>query len=261
MPHISKKLKILRFGWMYGITIDSYLRILHLNPEFLGCHPEAREKYLIYPSIFCTFLTAASQSMYHNNKASAISDEDKGKMEKLNPENPSVKILLDLVQGKQMDSIESWGQLVPVTEVDKIYVVWLAHEHFYPLVIDLMKCEVWLVDSLANQPTKAKRFTRYEGTMCLRRILPAFLQLTGFYNVRKDLKPVNRESDLRFADKDQCFEQTDGKSCGPFSCKMMEVLVTRRQLPNITEKNMKYIRKGILERIFSFSKPAPNENV
>ncbi|KAL3622980.1 hypothetical protein CASFOL_031796 [Castilleja foliolosa] len=237
MPHISKKLKILRFGWMYG------------------------EKYLIYPSIFCTFLTAASQSMYHNNKASAISDEDKGKMEKLNPENPSVKILLDLVQGKQMDSIESWGQLVPVTEVDKIYVVWLAHEHFYPLVIDLMKCEVWLVDSLANQPTKAKRFTRYEGTMCLRRILPAFLQLTGFYNVRKDLKPVNRESDLRFADKDQCFEQTDGKSCGPFSCKMMEVLVTRRQLPNITEKNMKYIRKGILERIFSFSKPAPNENV
>ncbi|KAL3648758.1 hypothetical protein CASFOL_005161 [Castilleja foliolosa] len=38
--------------------------------------------------------------------------------------------------------------------------------------------------------------------MCLRRILPALLQLTGFYDVRKDLKPVNREWDLRFADKD-----------------------------------------------------------
>ncbi|KAL3619778.1 hypothetical protein CASFOL_034690 [Castilleja foliolosa] len=36
-------------------TIDSYLRILHLYPEFLGCHPEAREKYLIHPSIFSTF--------------------------------------------------------------------------------------------------------------------------------------------------------------------------------------------------------------
>ncbi|KAL3627114.1 hypothetical protein CASFOL_028477 [Castilleja foliolosa] len=146
-------------------TIDSYLRILHLNPEFLGCHPEAREKYVIYPSIFCTFLIAASESMYHNNKSSAISGEDKGKMEKLNPENDAVKILLDLLQGKPIELIESWGQLVPITAVDKIYVVWLAHEHFYPLVIDLVKCEVWLIDSLANQANEVKRFSRYEGTM------------------------------------------------------------------------------------------------
>ncbi|KAL3643687.1 hypothetical protein CASFOL_014502 [Castilleja foliolosa] len=206
-----------------------------------------------------TFLTAASESMYHNNKASAISGEDKGKMEKLNPENDAVKILLDFLQGKPVELIESWGQLVPITAVDKIYVVWLAHEHFYPLIIDLVRCEVWLIDSLANQANEVKRFSRYEVTMCLRRILPALLQLTGFYDVRKDLKPVNREWDLRFADKDHCFEQIDGKSCGPFSCKMMEVLVTRRQLPNITEKNMKYIRRGIAERIFSFSKPAPKE--
>ncbi|KAL3648759.1 hypothetical protein CASFOL_005162 [Castilleja foliolosa] len=123
-------------------TIDSYLRILHLKPEFLGCHPEAREKYLIYPSIFCTFLKAASESMYHNDKASAISDEDKGKIEKLDPENTSVKVLLDIVQGKPVDLIGSWGQLVPITTVDEIYVVWLAHGHFYPLVIDLVKCEV-----------------------------------------------------------------------------------------------------------------------
>ncbi|KAL3613827.1 hypothetical protein CASFOL_041901 [Castilleja foliolosa] len=238
-------------------TIDSYLRILHLNPEFLGCHPEAREKYLIYPSIFCTFLTAASESMYHNNKASAISDKDKGQMEKLDLENDYVKVLLDIVQGKPVELIESWGQLVPITAVDKIYVVWLAHGHFYPLVVDLVKCEVWLIDSLANSSDEAKRFSRYEATMCLRRILPALLQLSGFYDVRKDLKPVNREWDLRFADKDHCFEQTDGLSCGPFACKMMEVLVTRRQLPNITEKNMKHIRRGIAERIFSFSKPAP----
>ncbi|KAL3637392.1 hypothetical protein CASFOL_018560 [Castilleja foliolosa] len=156
-------------------TIDSYLRILHLNPEFLGCHPEAREKYLIYPSIFCTFLTAASESMYHNNKSSSISGEDKRKMEKLNPENDAVKILLDLLQGKPIELIESWGQLVPITAVDKIYVVWLAHEHFYPLVIDLVKCEVWLIDTLANQANEVKRFSRYEGTMCLRRILPAIL--------------------------------------------------------------------------------------
>ncbi|KAL3646395.1 hypothetical protein CASFOL_011575 [Castilleja foliolosa] len=240
-------------------TIDSYLRILHLNPEFFsGVTPKPERNICSIPP-FSTFFTAASESIYHNNKASAISGEDKGKMEKLNPENDAVKILLDLLQGKPVELIESWGQLVPITAVDKIYVVWLAHEHFYPLVIDLVRCEVWLIDSLANQANEVKRFSRYEVTMCLRRILPALLQLTGFYDVRKDLKPVNKEWDLRFADKDQCFEQTDGKSCGPFSCKMMEVLVTRRQLPNITEKNMKYIRRGIAERIFNFSKPAPKE--
>ncbi|KAL3638228.1 hypothetical protein CASFOL_017599 [Castilleja foliolosa] len=230
-------------------TIDSYIQILHLKPEFLGCHPEARDKYLIYPSIF--------DSMYHKNIASAIRDEDKGQMEELNPENDAVKILLDLLQGKPVELIESWGPLVPITAVDKIYVVRFHQAHFYPLVIDLVKCEVWLIDSLANQTTKAKRFSRYEGTMCLRRILPPLLQLTGFYDKRKDLKPVNREWDLCLADKDQYFEQTDGVSCGPFSCKMMEVLVTRRALPNITEENMEFIRRGIAERIFSFSKPAP----
>jgi hypothetical protein len=58
--------------------------------------------------------------MYHNDKASAISDEDKGQMEKLDPENASVKVLLDIVQGKPMEVIESWGQLVPITAVDKV---------------------------------------------------------------------------------------------------------------------------------------------
>ncbi|KAL3655629.1 hypothetical protein CASFOL_000025 [Castilleja foliolosa] len=68
-----------------------------------------------------TFLKAAFESMYHNDKGSAISDEDKGKMEKLDPENAPVKVLLDIVQGKPVDVIESWGQLVPITAVDKIY--------------------------------------------------------------------------------------------------------------------------------------------
>ncbi|KAL3616056.1 hypothetical protein CASFOL_040350 [Castilleja foliolosa] len=203
------------------------------------------------------FFTTISQSMYHNNIASAIRVEDKGQMEELNPENESVKILLDLVQDKPVELIESWGPLVPITAVDKIYVVWFFAAHFYPLVIDLVKCEVWVIDSMANLTNEDKRLNRYEGTMCLRRMLPALLQLTGFYDKRKDLKPVNREWDLRFADKDQCFLKTDGVSCRPFSCKMMEVLVSRRALPNITEENMKFIRRGIAERIFSFSKPAP----
>ncbi|KAL3616151.1 hypothetical protein CASFOL_040008 [Castilleja foliolosa] len=159
-------------------------------------------------------------------------------MEKLNPKNESVKILLNIVLGKAIEYTESWAPLVPITAVDKIYVVWYFPEHFYPLVTDLVKSEVWIIDSLSNSTSESKRVTRYEGTMSLRRILPAILQLSGFYDKHKDLKPVNREWDLRFADKEQCFFQTYGVSCGPFSYKMMEVLISRRALPNITQENM-----------------------
>jgi hypothetical protein len=239
-------------------------------------------------------MLSLSRNLYHGNEAIEILDEDKGQMEKLDPKDEFVKQLLDHVLGKPiLFTTENWAPLIPFTEVDKvvflrfycrcllyhkyhfeffrrsnceiilnsfqIYVVWLAHGHFYPLVIDLVKCEVWVIDSLANSNDEDHRLARYEGTLCLRRILPALLQLSGFYDVRKDLKPVNREWDLRFANKEQCFLQTDKVSCGPFSCKMMEVLVSRRALPNITQENMKFIRRGIAERIFSFSKPAPKE--
>ncbi|KAL3626961.1 hypothetical protein CASFOL_029174 [Castilleja foliolosa] len=130
-----------------------------------------------------------------------------------------------------------------------------ASQHFYPLVIDLVKYEVCIFDSLSNSTNRTQRENRYLNTLSLRRILPSILMLSGFYDVRKDLKPLNREWDLRFRDKNYCFTQEDGLSCGPFSLKMMEVLVSRRALPNITEENMKFIRRGIAERIFSFSKP------
>ncbi|KAL3621585.1 hypothetical protein CASFOL_036497 [Castilleja foliolosa] len=260
MPVFSNELKTLPSGWRHRIAIDAYLRILHLSPEFVGCHPEGKRKFVVLGSYFGKSMLSLSRNMYHENEAFKILDEDKGQMEKLDPKDEFVKQLLDHVLGKPiLYTTENWAPLIPFTEVDKIYVVWLAHGHFYPLVIDLVKCEVWVIDSLANISDEDKRLARYEGTLCLRRILPALLQLSGFYDVRKDLKPVNREWDLRFANKEQCFLQTDKLSCGPFSCKMMEVLVSRRALPNITEKNMKFIRRGIAERILSFSKPAPKE--
>ncbi|KAL3646337.1 hypothetical protein CASFOL_011517 [Castilleja foliolosa] len=46
--------------WMDIQTIDSYLRILHLSPEFVGCHPEAKGKYLVLGSIFCETLKSIS---------------------------------------------------------------------------------------------------------------------------------------------------------------------------------------------------------
>ncbi|KAL3613286.1 hypothetical protein CASFOL_030339 [Castilleja foliolosa] len=213
-------------------AIDAYLRILHLSLEFVGCHPEGKGRFVVLGSYFGESMLSLSRNLYHGNKAIEILDEDKGQMEKLDPKDEFVKQLLDHVLRKPiLFTTENWAPLIPFTEVDK--------------------CEVWVIDSLANSNDEDNRLARYEGTLCLRRILPALLQLSGFYDVRKDLKPVNREWDLRFADKDHCFEQTDKVSCGPFSCKMMEVLVSRRALPNITQENMKFIRRGIAERIFS----------
>ncbi|KAL3648193.1 hypothetical protein CASFOL_007617 [Castilleja foliolosa] len=199
-----------------------------------------------------------SEKMYHGNEPSKILDADKGQMEKLDPEDEAVKILLDHVLGNCILYVtDSWAPVVPFTEVDKIYIVWLANDHFYPFVIDLVKCEVWISDSISNNTNEGQRGNRYNKILCLRRILPAILQLSGFYDVRKDLKPVFREWDLNFANKEQCFTQTDGVSCRPFSLKMMEVLISRRALSNITQKNMNFIRRGIVERIFTYSKPPP----
>ncbi|KAL3643436.1 hypothetical protein CASFOL_014251 [Castilleja foliolosa] len=228
--------------WMETPAIEAYLRILKFNPEFLGCHPEGKGKYTILGHFFC--------------EPTIIPEEVKGQAEKLDSDEEQVEILLNLDQGKtKLYLTDKWASLVPFTEVEKIYVVWLASQHFYPLIIDLVKCEVWIFDSLSKSTNRTQRENRYQNTLSLRRILPSILMLLGFYDMRKDLKPLNREWDLRFRDKNYCFTQADGLSCGPFSLKMIEVFVSRRALPNITEENMKFIRRGISERIFSFSKP------
>ncbi|KAL3646827.1 hypothetical protein CASFOL_009371 [Castilleja foliolosa] len=175
-------------------------------PNLSGVTPKAKGNLWSWAHI-SESMQSLSKNMYHENEAFKILDEDKGQMEKLDPKDEFVKQLLDHVLSKPiLYMTENWAPLIPFTEVDK--------------------CEVWVIDSLANNSDEDKRLARYEGTLCMKRILPALLQLSGFYDVRKDLKPVNREWDLRFTDKEQCFLQTDTVSCRPFSCKMMEVFVT-----------------------------------
>ncbi|KAL3642914.1 hypothetical protein CASFOL_013729 [Castilleja foliolosa] len=234
-------------------VVDAYLRILNFSPEFLGCHPEGKGKFTILGHFFCENIDNIFRKKYPRE---IIPDGLKGKAEKLNLRDEQVNTLLNIVLGKTTVITEKWGPLVPFTEVQKIYTVWLASGHFYPLIIDLVRCEVWIFDSMAICTDKAQRKNRYLKTLSLRRILPAILKASGFYRVRKDLKPVFREWDLRFAVKDYCFRQEDILSCGPFALKMMEVLVSRRALPYITEKNIGLIRSSIAERIFSYSKPA-----
>ncbi|KAL3643394.1 hypothetical protein CASFOL_014209 [Castilleja foliolosa] len=234
-------------------VVDVYLRILNFSPEFLGCHPEGKGKFTILGHFFCDTIDNIFRKKYPRE---IIPDGLKGKAEKLNLRDEQVNILLNIVLGKTTVVTEKWGPLVPFTEVQKIYTVWLASGHFYPLIIDLVRCEVWIFDSMAICTTKAQRENRYLKTLSLRRILPAIIKASGFYRVRKDLKPVFREWDLRFADKDYCFRQEDILSCRPFALKLMEVLVSRRALPYITEGNIGLIRSSIAERIFSYSKPA-----
>ncbi|KAL3639604.1 hypothetical protein CASFOL_017511 [Castilleja foliolosa] len=234
-------------------VVDAYLRILNFSPEFLGCHPEGKGKFTILGHFFCYTIDDIFRKKYPRE---IIPDGLKGKAEKINLQDEQVKILLNIVLGKTTVVTEKWGPLVPFTEVQKIYTVWLASGHFYPLIIDLVKCEVWIFDSMAICTDKSQRENRYLKTLSLRRILPAILKASGFYKVHKNLKPVYREWDLRFADKDYCFRQEEILSCGPFALKMMEVLVSRRALPYIPEDNIGSITRSIVERVFSYSKPA-----
>jgi Ulp1 protease family, C-terminal catalytic domain len=134
-------------------------------------------------------------------------------------------------------------------------MVWHTGAHWFPLLIDLRRCEVWVFDSLQHRartdPDMRRR--RYADTLGLRRLLPTILQLTSFYEHRPELRPLEREWDLRFAHPQHCFEQHGSHSCGPFSVKTIEVLLARRAVVNVDEDHMKIIREQIAERIFSFS--------
>ncbi|KAL3621724.1 hypothetical protein CASFOL_034384 [Castilleja foliolosa] len=91
-------------------AIDANMRILHLSPEFES-------------------MQSLSQKTYHNDNPSKILHEDKGQMEKLDPKDDTVKLLLDHVLGKPiLYTTENWAPLVPFNEVDKIYIVWLARQ-------------------------------------------------------------------------------------------------------------------------------------
>ncbi|KAL3633390.1 hypothetical protein CASFOL_022917 [Castilleja foliolosa] len=131
-------------------VVDAYLRIFNFSPEFLGCHPEGKGKFTILGHFFCK-----------KYPREIIPDGLKGKAEKSNLQDEQVKILLNIVLGKTTVVTEKWGPLVPFTEVQKIYTVWLASGHFYPLIIDLVKCEVWIFDSMAISTDKAQRENRY----------------------------------------------------------------------------------------------------
>ncbi|KAL3638910.1 hypothetical protein CASFOL_016817 [Castilleja foliolosa] len=182
-------LVIIQRRWRYNFRggripadIEFFSRISRMSPR------RQREIYDL-GSLFLILLIIFLEKKYPRE---IIPDGLKGKAEKLNLRDEQVNILLNIVLGKTTVVTEKWGPLVPFTEVQKIYTVWLASGHFYHLIIDLVR---------------------------------SILKASGFYRVRKDLKPVFREWDLRFADKDYCFRQEDILSCGPFALKMMDVLV------------------------------------
>ncbi|KAL3618889.1 hypothetical protein CASFOL_037117 [Castilleja foliolosa] len=110
-----------RAEWMETPAIDAYLRILHLSPEFVGCHPEGKGKFVVLGSYFGESMLSLSRKMYHGYKAYKILDEDKGQMEKLDPKDEIVKLLLDHVLGKPiLYTTDNWAPLIPFTEVDKV---------------------------------------------------------------------------------------------------------------------------------------------
>ncbi|KAL3617205.1 hypothetical protein CASFOL_038952 [Castilleja foliolosa] len=223
-------------------ALNAYLQILHNHPEFVGVRRNNEEHFTVLGimiSQLCKDLTDGA-----NNKrtsTSCLSEE----------EIPDT--LLEIVQGVGVgETNPGWNKLVPWSDIDRVYTIWHDIDHWYPIAIDLVTCKIWIFDSLfRNAVSPDLRYRRYKGTRKFRRLLPDLLKHSGIFETRAT---IDREWDLRFAHPDHCFNQTDNHSCGIFSLKMIEVLMSRQAQSNIDEGHILEIRKFIAERTYTYSK-------
>ncbi|KAL3615952.1 hypothetical protein CASFOL_040246 [Castilleja foliolosa] len=221
-------------------AVNAYLQILHNHPEFVGVRNEERFTVLgIMISSLCKNLTEGE-----NNKRTSTSCLSKEKI----PDT-----LLEIVRGVGVgETNPGWNKMVPWSDIDRVYTIWHDIDHWYPIAIDLVTCEIWIFDSLfRNAALPDLRYRRYKGTRKLRRLLPDLLKHSGIFETRAT---IDREWDLRFAHPDHCFNQTDNHSCGIFSLKMIEVLMSRQGPANIDEGHILEIRKFIAERTYTYFK-------
>ncbi|KAL3647261.1 hypothetical protein CASFOL_008229 [Castilleja foliolosa] len=223
-------------------ALDAYLQILHNHPEFIGVRRNNEERFTVVGILFtqiCENLTEGE-----NNKRTSASCLSKEQI----PDT-----LLEIVRGVGVgETNPGWNKMVPWSDIDRVYTIWHDIDHWYPIAIDLVTCEIWIFDSLFhNAELPDLRYRRYKGTRKLRRLLPDLLKHSGIFETRAT---IDREWDLRFAHPDHCFNQTDNHACGIFSLKMIEVLMSRQAQANIDEGHILEIRKFIAERTYTYFK-------
>ncbi|KAL3632457.1 hypothetical protein CASFOL_025441 [Castilleja foliolosa] len=217
-------------------ALNAYLQILHNHPKFVGVRCNNEERFTVQ---ICKDLTEGE-----NNKRTSASCLSKEQI----PDT-----LLEIVRGVGVEETNpGWNKMVPWSDIDRVYTIWHDENHWYPIAIDLVMCEIWIFDSLfRNAVSPDLRYRRYKGTRKLRRLLPDLLEHSGIFETRAT---IDREWDLRFAHPDHCFNQTDNHSCGIFSSKMIEVLMSRQAQANIDEGHILEIRKFIAERTYTYFK-------
>ncbi|KAL3619754.1 hypothetical protein CASFOL_034666 [Castilleja foliolosa] len=223
-------------------ALDAYLQILHNHPEFIGVRRNNEERFTVVGILItqiCENLTEGE-----NNKRTSASCLSKEQI----PDT-----LLEIVRGVGVgETNPGWNKMVPWSDIDRVYTIWHDIDHWYPIAIDLVTCEIWIFDSLFhNAELPDLRYRRYKGTRKLRRLLPDLLKHSGIFETRAT---IDREWDLRFAHHDHCFNQTDNHACGIFSLKMIEVLMSRQAQANIDEGHILEIRKFIAERTYTYFK-------
>ncbi|KAL3651994.1 hypothetical protein CASFOL_001675 [Castilleja foliolosa] len=220
-------------------ALNAYLQILHNHPEFVGVRRNNEERFTVVGILITVNLTEGENSK--RTSASCLSKE----------QIPDT--LLEIVRGVGVgETNPGWNKMVPWSDIDRVYTIWHDENHWYPIAIDLVTCEIWIFDSLfRNAVSPDLRYRRYKGTRKLRRLLPDLLEHSGIFENRAT---IDREWDLRFSHPDHCFNQTDNHSCGIFSLKMIEVLMSRQAQANIDEGHILEIRKFIAERTYTYFK-------
>ncbi|KAL3633241.1 hypothetical protein CASFOL_022768 [Castilleja foliolosa] len=155
-------------------ALNAYLQILHNHPEFVGVHRNNEERFTVLGvmiSQLCKNLTEGA-----NNKMTSTSCLSKETI----PDT-----LLEIVRGVGVgETNPGWNKLVPWSDIDRVYTIWHDELRWYPIVIDLVTCEIWIFDSLSRNADTDLRYRRYKGTRQFRRLLPDLLKYYGIFESR-----------------------------------------------------------------------------
>ncbi|KAL3644386.1 hypothetical protein CASFOL_012318 [Castilleja foliolosa] len=136
-------------------ALNAYLQILHNHPEFVGVRRNNEERFTVVGILItqiCKNLTEGE-----NNKSTSASCLSKEQI----PDT-----LLEIVRGVGVgETNPGWNKMVPWRDIDRVYTIWHDENHWYPIAIDLVTCEIWIFDSLfRNAVSPDLRYRRYKGT-------------------------------------------------------------------------------------------------
>lgn len=126
--------------------------------------------------------------------------------------------------------------------------------HWLTCCLNLAKGYIVLYDSLQPDYQESDYEQRKAYFTPLARIVPQILKYIGYYDCRREFKPKWKQWNIYFPMKDENpYTQCDGKSCGSFALKYVEMILTKTYELPFDKEAVKAYRLHVAQSIFNFS--------